>query len=129
MMKPRIKPIRITSQSLRLRVISAPVREPMGVMEVSAPSVKNIMPTMIITAPSKKHSRMLGEMGAMEKHSTSTIPMIGSTACMASVSFSLSLRQGMFNLTTAFLFELGRLLTRTDRACGTVCSCQPMAFL
>ena len=60
--------------------MQVPTRSPMGVMAISAPWVKNIMPTISSTAPSKKHSRMLGEMGAMLKHSSSTIPMIGSTA-------------------------------------------------
>ncbi len=45
----------------------APTRSPMGVMLISAPSVKNMMPTMIMAAPSRKQSRMLGETGAMLK--------------------------------------------------------------
>ena len=52
----------------------------MGLMLISAPSVKNMMPTMIIAAPSRKQSRMLGETGAMEKQSTSTMATMGSTA-------------------------------------------------
>ena len=62
----------------------------MGVMLASAPRVKNITPTMIMAAPSRKHSRMLPEMGATLKHSASTMPTMGSTAFSASSSFSFS---------------------------------------
>lgn len=68
-----------------------PTRSPMGLMLISAPRVKNRMPTMIMAAPSRKQSRMLGEMGATVKQSTSTMATMGSTACNASSSFSRSL--------------------------------------
>ena len=63
----------------------------MGVMLISAPRVKNMMPTMIMAAPSRKQSRMLGETGAMLKQSTSMMAAMGRTACSASSSFSRSL--------------------------------------
>ena len=44
----------------------------------------------ISTAPIRKHSRILGETGAMEKHSISTIQIIGRTAWSASCHFSFS---------------------------------------
>ena len=42
--------------------------------------VKNIIPTTSRTAPARKQSRMLGDMGAIQKHKTRTIPIIGRTA-------------------------------------------------
>ena len=74
-----------------LRVSMEPTRSPMGVMLISAPRVKNMMPTMIMAAPSRKQSRMLGETGAMLKQSTSMMAAMGRTACSASSSFSRSL--------------------------------------
>lgn len=72
---------------MRLRVMTAPTRSPMGVMLISAPRVKNMMPTTIMAAPSKRHSRMLGDTGATVKQSTNTMATMGSTACSASKSF------------------------------------------
>ena len=46
--------------SLRLRVMTAPTRSPMGVMLISAPRVKNMMPTTIMAAPSKKAQQDAG---------------------------------------------------------------------
>ena len=80
MRKPSRKPMPKITGSFRLLVITAPTRSPMGVMLISAPSVKNMMPTTIMAAPSKKHSRMLGDTGAMVKQSTSTMATMGSTA-------------------------------------------------
>ena len=91
MRKPSTNPTPMMRGRLRLRVSMAPTRSPMGLMLISAPSVKNMMPTMIMDAPSKKHSRMLGETGAMLKQSTSTMATMGSTACSDSSSFSRSL--------------------------------------
>ena len=85
---PSRKEIRIIIHTLRLFVMQEPTRPPMGVMDISAPRVKNIIPTRISTAPIRKHSRMLGEIGAMEKHSASTMQMMGRTAFVASCHFS-----------------------------------------
>ena len=52
----------------------------MGVMDISAPRVKNIIPAMTITAPTRKHSRILEVIGAMVKLNTITIPTTGRTA-------------------------------------------------
>ena len=92
-----------TTGRRRLLVMTAPTRSPMGVMLISAPSVKNMMPTTIIAAPSRKHSRMLGDTGAMVKQSTSTMAAMGSTACSASSSFSRSLGSDCLRMmSTAF---------------------------
>ncbi|BDF03041.1 hypothetical protein CE91St63_01030 [[Clostridium] hylemonae] len=42
-----------------VRVILVPIRSPMGVIAISAPRVKNIIPTMRSTAPIIKAIRML----------------------------------------------------------------------
>ena len=105
MRNPSRKPTPRITGRLRLRVSTAPTRSPMGVMLISAPSVKNMMPTTMSTAPSRKHSRMLGDTGAMVKHSTSTMATMGSTACRASNSFSRSLGRDAFKIaSTAFPF-------------------------
>ena len=79
-----------------LPVMQLPTRSPIGVIAISAPGVKNIMPTTSSAAPMRKQSRMLGEIGAIVKQSRSTMPMIGSTARKDSASFSRSLRQVFF---------------------------------
>lgn len=90
MMKPKRKDSPITTGSFRLFVRHVPTRSPIGDMASSAPSVKSIIPASKRTAPKRKQSRMLEEMGAITKQSTSTIAMIGSTACNASFHFSRS---------------------------------------
>ena len=90
MMKPKRKDSPITTRSFRLFVRHVPTRSPIGDMASSAPSVKSIIPASKRTAPKRKQSRMLEEMGAITKQSTSTIAMIGSTACSASFHFSRS---------------------------------------
>ena len=81
----------MTSHNFLLLVILVPIRSPIGVMAISAPRVKNIIPAIISTAPIRKHSRILGEMGATEKLSSKTIPIIGNTARKDSCNFSCSL--------------------------------------
>ena len=103
MRKPSRKPMPSTTGRRRLLVMTAPTRSPMGVMLISAPSVKNMMPTTIIAAPSRKHSRMLGDTGAMVKHSTSTMAAMGSTACSASSNFSRSLGREALRITSTAL--------------------------
>ena len=103
MWTPSRKPMPRITGSLRLLVSTAPTRSPMGVLLISAPRVKNMMPTTIMAAPSRKHSRMLGDTGATVKHSTSTMATMGSTACSASSSFSRSLGRDAFRIaSTAF---------------------------
>ena len=87
-MKPKRKDSPITTGSFLLFVRHVPTRSPIGDMASSAPSVKSIIPASKRTAPKRKQSRMLEEMGAITKQSTSTIAMIGSTACSASFHFS-----------------------------------------
>lgn len=65
MIKPSKNESVITTPSFFVFVMAVPMRSPMGVMAVSAPVVKNIMPTKMSTVPIKKHSRTLGESGAM----------------------------------------------------------------
>lgn len=78
----------MTTPSFFVRVITVPTRSPIGVIAISAPEVKNIIPIRISTVPIKKQSRILGEIGAMENESSSTMATIGRTARRASIHFS-----------------------------------------
>ena len=88
MIKPRIKHSTITTLIFLVLVSFVPIRSPIGVIAISAPSVKNIIPMIRRTAPTTKVIRTLFGMGAMLKHNTSTMPMIGNTAPNDSFSFS-----------------------------------------
>ena len=85
MIKPRRNERETMTLSFLLLVMQVPTFSPIGDMESSAPSVKNIMPRISSTAPIRKHRRMLGEMGATEKHKRSTMTMIGRTATNATL--------------------------------------------
>ncbi len=88
MITPRIK-ARITIMiTFLLCVILAPTFSPIGVMEISAPKVKSIIPTITSTAPRRKLSKILGERGTSKKLKTRTMQMIGTTATIASCIFS-----------------------------------------
>ena len=89
-MNPRIKLRRTISHSFFVWVIQVPTFSPIGVMDISTPSVKNIIPTIRSTAPSRNASRIPGSSGAIVKHSASTIARIGSTAFNVSFNFSCS---------------------------------------
>ena len=67
-------------------VILAPTFSPIMVIDISAPRVKNIIPKITMIAPIKKLNKMLGVNGVIEKHNTSTIIIIGTTATTASVN-------------------------------------------
>ena len=68
--------------------ILVPIRSPIGVMDNSAPKVKNIMPTIRRIAPIIKDIRIPGGIGAIVKLKNNTIPMIGNTASNDSFNFS-----------------------------------------
>lgn len=88
--KPSKKDSATTTHSFLDCVIAVPTRSPIGDIASSAPSVKNTIPTISNIPPIRKHSKILGEIGAIVKDSSSTSPMMGSTACSASFSFSFS---------------------------------------
>ena len=88
MITPMRKLTDTTTHSFLERVIWAPTRWPMGVMAVSAPSAKRPMPTTSSTAPIKNASSTSLGTGAIEKQSTSTIPVMGATEATASRTFS-----------------------------------------
>ena len=67
MMKPKRKDSPITTGSFRLFVRHVPTRSPIGDMASSAPSVKSIIPASKRTAPKRKQSRMLEEMGVLKR--------------------------------------------------------------
>ena len=54
-----------------------PTRSPIGVMDMSTPTLKNSIPIINSVAPIKNVSRILGGIGAIEKHSKRTISKIG----------------------------------------------------
>ena len=76
------------TQSFFVWVIQVPTFSPIGVIAISTPSVKNIIPAIRSTAPSRNARRIPGSSGAIVKHRASTIAMIGSTAFNVSFSFS-----------------------------------------
>jgi len=88
---PITKLTKTTMKTFLDLVITVPVRSPIGVMEISTPTLKNNIPTIKRRAPIKKVIRILGGIGAMEKHSSRTMASIGMTAFRVSVSFSLNL--------------------------------------
>ena len=88
--KPSKKDSATTTHSFLDCVIAVPTRSPIGDIASSAPSVKNTIPAISNIPPIRKHSKILGEIGAIVKDSSSTSPMMGSTACSASFSFSFS---------------------------------------
>lgn len=71
-------------------VMIVPTRSPIGVIDNSTPTLKNNIPTVKRTAPVKNVIKMLGGIGAMEKHKINTISKIGNTAFKVSLSFSLN---------------------------------------
>ena len=115
MMNPSTNPSTIITHSFLDLVILLPTFSPMGVIAISAPRVKNIMPITSITAPRIYSSIMLGEIGAMEKHSKSTITIIGKTALTASFSFSFNLNPSsvlrIFTSSCTFPLLKNRLLS------------------
>ena len=88
--KPIIKLISMIINTFFERVITLPTRSPIGVMEISTPTLKNNIPIINKIAPIKNVIKILGGMGAIEKHSSKTIARIGRTAFNVSVSFSLN---------------------------------------
>ena len=91
MIKPSMKPMKIMTHSFLVFVMQVPTRSPMGVMDISTPRENRIIPTIRSTAPTRNAIRIPGEMGAMLKQRTSTIPMTGSTAFPVSTVFSLKI--------------------------------------
>ena len=87
---PIIKLISMMMNTFLERVITLPTRSPMGVIDISTPTLKNNIPTISKIAPIKNVIKMLGGIGAIEKHKSKTIARIGRTAFNVSVSFSLN---------------------------------------
>ena len=92
------------SRMFLLWVILAPTFSPMGVIDISAPSVKNIIPAMTIIAPTRKHNRILEVMGAIVKLNTITIPTTGRTAFKDSANFCRIFGFNNFNIGLSFLY-------------------------
>ena len=77
--------------------IRVPILSPIGVIDISAPSVKNIIPTTRRIAPIIKAIRMPGGTGAIVKLNINTIAMIGTTASNDSFNFSDNFVRYKFN--------------------------------
>ena len=78
-MMPSKKLTNTISQTFLDLVMQLPTFVPIGVIAVSAPKVKNAMPTISSTAPIKKETSILLGIGATVKHSSSTMMVIGRT--------------------------------------------------
>ena len=97
MMKPSMKHNPIITGSRFDCAIRVPIRSPIGVIDISAPSVKNIIPTTRRIAPIIKAIRMPGGTGAIVKLNINTIAMIGTTASNDSFNFSDNFVRYKFN--------------------------------
>lgn len=64
----------------------------MGVMDSSVPREKKAVPTISMTAPTRKSTSVSSGMGSMVMLSSSTMAVMGRTEVRASLSFSLRIR-------------------------------------
>ena len=87
--KPMTKVINIISNNFLVLVMVVPTLSPIIVIESSTPIEKSSNPTVRSTAPIKNAIKILGEIGAILKHSNITIANIGNTAFKISTDFSL----------------------------------------
>ena len=88
MSTPTKKETNMTSRRLLERVSFAPIYSPIGVIEISAPSVKKPMPMMTITAPITKQISIDAGTGMKVASRASTISVTGSTEDNDSFIFS-----------------------------------------
>ena len=105
MSTPTKKETNMTSKRLFERVSFAPIYSPIGVIEVSAPSVKKPIPTVIITAPMIKQRSIEDGTGKNVASSTSTIRVTGSTEDRD--SFIFSDKTVLLKIFTALLLSQG----------------------
>lgn len=98
-----MKLIRITINTFLDFVIMEPTRSPIGVIDISTPTLKKSIPTIKSAAPTRKVIRILGGIGAMEKHSSNTMAKMGKTAFKVSISFSLNLDCKNSKISSTFL--------------------------
>ena len=87
--RPKIKASTRISHRRRDLVIFAPTKLPIWVMDSSAPSVNRPMPTISISAPTRKASISPLPTGMKKKHRTATMMVMGSTESTASFSLLL----------------------------------------
>ena len=90
MATPMIKHASAISHTLVVLVSCTPTFSPMGIMAISAPSVKRPIPTINITAPVINIAMVDSGMGTTVMLSSSTTPVTGSTAASDSLIFSNS---------------------------------------
>ena len=105
----------------RLDLVSwMPTFSPMGIIAISAPSVKSPMPTISRNAPIKKSMSVPVGMGVMVMHSSITIAVTGRTAASDSRIFALSScnRVPPFSGPYASLEHIGGIGAQGDGAPG-----------
>ena len=92
---------------LRDLVMTTPTRSPSGVIAISVPSVNSAMPNISMIAPITKAIIAPTGSGAIVDVSSSTMPVMGSTEAIASLSLS---RRMFFFFGTAVTcsFRVGR---------------------
>ena len=88
MIKPIRKQTAIINQSRLVFVMCAPTCSPIGVIAMSAPSVKMPMPTIRQMAPTMNITNTSVGIGATVKHRIATIAVIGMTDFRDSFTFS-----------------------------------------
>ena len=79
----------IISQSFLFLISAPPIPWPRGVMDISAPSWKNPIPTMRKTAPARNKFTAPSSIGTITTLRIKTIIVIGSTLARDSFTFSL----------------------------------------
>ena len=99
MMTPITKPVSKTVISFFIFEICTPTPSPIGVIAISAPSWKNPIPTISMTAPVRNITMLPSSIGTKKILSIRTIPVIGRTAESDSLIFSFSFR---FNFVLSF---------------------------
>ena len=79
-----------TSPSFFTLSMLPPTRSPIGVIDISAPRLKNTIPTITMKDPSKNSDNTAVDTGAILRHSIRTMSTIGITALTDSLVFSFS---------------------------------------
>ena len=88
---PMKKETRMTTQIFRDFVIVEPTCSPIGVMDLSTPSVKSPMPKIIINVPARKEMKIEFGSGVTVKDSARMIKDTGRTDARDSLSFSIKM--------------------------------------
>ena len=96
-------------------VRAAPIRTPMGLMELSAPTVNNPMPATTNKDPTRKDSICPVGSGVTNKHSKHTMIRMGSTELM--LSSTLSMMMAFCRWNSFIAFTVYHRLNKKDSTC------------